>query len=56
MDLRFALLCRSLLRACPELNYLFINTDNGASITVMKGLLAAQLGQNRIIRVHVPGK
>ena len=55
-DLRCALLCRSLVKACPSLKFLAINTDIDTSRTVLKGLLAAQLGPNRKIWLNVPGK
>ena len=55
-DLRCALLCRSLVKACPGLKRLWISTDINTSRTVLKGLLAARLGRNRRFRFHVPGK
>ena len=55
-DLRCALLCRSLMKACRSLKNLSINTDSGTSITVLKGLLAAQLDPNRTMELFLPGK
>ena len=55
-DLRCSLLCRSLVKACPALERLWIFTDIGTSRTVMKGLLAAQLGPSRTIRFYVRSK
>ena len=55
-DLSCALLCRSLVKACRELKVLSINTDSGTSITVLKGVVAAQLGPNRTMKLILPGK
>ena len=55
-NLRCALLCRSLVNACRELKVLYINTDIGTSRTVLRGILAAQLGPNRTIQLVLPGK
>ena len=55
-DLRCALLCRSLVKACRELKYLLISTDIGTSRTVLRGILSAQLGPNRTIQLVLPGK
>ena len=55
-DLRCALLCRSLVKACHSLRVLAINTDLNTSRVVLDGLLAAQLGPNRSIQLWVSGK
>ena len=54
--LRCALLFRSLVKVGPVLEILSIYTDVNTSMTVLKGLLAAQLGPNRHFRFFVPSK
>ena len=55
-DLRCALLCRSLVVACWDLNKLFINTEKETSITVLEGLVGAELDPYRIIMLYVARK
>ena len=53
MDLRCALLCRSLVKAV-KLTMLYINIGEEASQIVLDGIVKAKLG--RYITVHVPGR
>ena len=55
-DLRCALPCRRMVEACGNLTEFAINADKGTSRTVVNGLLAAQLGPNRIIDLWVTSK
>ena len=55
-DLRCALLCRSLVKACRSLTELHIYTDINATEAVLLRGLVAQLGSKRSIRLVLAGK